>query len=510
MKFYSLLEEIRRGSEAKAVRDALLDKYPKKYASHSSGNRVKNLGNVSADEFRKSLEEVVKDLGLEISKTEIIPPGRGANIKSQSDSFNTIHVSMDDANRDDFGIILASLAGRTKTSTIFKEGMVCFFFGTPDEYEPFKKGNEDTESQYFSLIERIYSDINENGITGLNNKDIIEIKEFLQNKSIEYDSGILNSILTAMSIGNWLKKSLFSNWQINRDKIFYNLKKTGANVTGMPEDKWNPMDIVLIKDEKSENEIKDIIQSCTTEKNKERSLGKLNRIFINNIDSNSDDNPIALAISLKESESQHGRAKSYIDSLDVSNKTQYNLSDDEKLWRNNPEKILGEIIKLRNIIDKTTDNKIYDYRIGGGDLEKFTGQNPLAKYGALKMTQFFIDYSIKNPDIFASLASYGLSLGVNPTFFKLIGNSDGKYESVKHEKFDAEGGVVLYDGNDINYDGKIWIIDNPGNSGIQLVYWVVFAGWAYYTQIQIRSSKGPHQITQVDVEIEKFHKIKEL
>lgn len=68
----------------------------------------------------------------------------------------------------------------------------------------------------------------------------------------------------------------------------------------------------------------------------------------------------------------------------------------------------------------------------------------------------------------------------------------------------------LYDVPDISYDKKIWIIDNPRNSGIQLLYWVLFGSWVYYVKIQIRSSAGPAKTSQVDVEIEEFQKLKEI
>jgi hypothetical protein len=508
MKFYPLLEDVRKGSESKTVRDELIKKFPKKYMTHSAGNRVKNSGKVSSSEFSKDIEEVLGDLDLEFSKIEIIPPGRGNNSKSQSDSYDTVHIELTDSARKEFGLILASLSGGTKTSTIFKEGMVCFFASSQNQYEPFKKESIEKISNYFQLMEKIYNEIDQVGIIGLEKKDIKEIKEFLKNKSADYDLNTLNSIFNAMSIGNWIRNSEFRDWEIHRDKLFSDIKKSGGKITKIPEDKWNPMDIILIRQEK-EDIVKSTISEVNSEKNRDKALSKLNRLFANNLD-NKDPNTYCLAVSLKEAESQHGRAKSYIDSLDVSDKTHYNLSDDEKSWRGKDQKILDEIIKLREDIQKNADLEVFDYRIGGKDISQFTGANPLAKYGALKMTKFFIDYTRDNSDIFANLASYGLSLGVNPTFFKLVGSIDGDYKKVKDEKFEAEGGVVLYDLPDISYDKKIWIIDNPGNSGIQLVYWVMFAGWIYYVQIQIRSSKGPNQITQVDVEIEKFKKLKEI
>lgn len=509
MRFYPLLEEVKRRQEATATRDELLNKFPKKYLKHSAGNRIKNAGNVSSEEFKKDVEEVLNDLGLEFNSIEIIPPGRMSNSKAQSDSFDTIHVNLKDTSRKDFGIILAKLGGRTKTSTLFKEGMVCYFFGSAEEYEPFKKSGDKQES-YVQLLENIISDIRRNGINGLEKKDVNEISEFLKNELAEYNLSTLNSIFNAMSIGNWLRNSNFSDYQIHRDKLFTDIKKAGAKITNMPEDKWCPMDIMLVKNGK-ESEVRKIIGEVNSESNKDTALSNLNRIFISNIDTApKDPKAICLAISLKEADSQHGRAKSYIDSLDVSDKTHYNLSETEKSWREDDEKLLEEIIKLREWIENNADKSVFDYKKGSKDITEFEGANRLGKYGSLKMTKFFVDYAKDNPDIFANLASYGLSLGANPTFFKLVGTIDGDSNNIGTEKFETKGGVVLYDVPDISYDKKIWIIDNPRNSGIQLLYWVLFGSWVYYVKIQIRSSVGPAKTTQVDVEIEEFQKLKEI
>ena len=510
MQFYPLLEEVKRRQEATATRDELLQKFSKKYLKHSAGNRIKNAGNVSSDEFRKDVEEVLNDIGLEFSSVEIIPPGRLSNSKAQSDSFDTIHVNLKDTSRKDFGLILAKLGGRTKTSTLFKEGMVCYFFGSGEEYEPFKKSGGDKQENYVQLLENIISDIKRNGIKGLEKKDSKEISEFLKNELAEYNISTLNSIFNAMSIGNWLRNSIFSDYEIYRNKIFSDIKKAGGKITSMPEDKWCPMDIMLVKKGK-ESEVRKVITEVNAEDNKDTALSNLNEIFISSIDSESKDpKAICLAISLKESESQHGKAKSYIDSLNISDKTHYNLSEDEKSWREDDERLTKEIINLRKDIRDNADKKVFNYKMGSKDITEFSGSNPLGKYGSLKMTKFFIDYAKDNPDIFSNLASYGLSLGVNPTFFKLIGSIDGEENSVGFEKFEAKGGVVLYDVPDISYDKKIWIIDNPRNSGIQLIYWVLFGSWVYYVKIQIRSSVGPAKTTQVNVEIEEFQKLKEI
>ena len=138
--------------------------------------------------------------------------------------------------------------------------------------------------------------------------------------------------------------------------------------------------------------------------------------------------------------------------------------------------------------------------------------NYLGKYGSLKMLLFFLEEAKINKNVFEELASYGLSLGVNPTFFKLVGNKDGDPKKVgSHlETFEREGGVELYHSPGQGYDDKIWIIDNNKASNVKIIYWVLFASWIYVVHIYIRTNKPKTQIAQVVVEIDKFEKYKDL
>jgi len=76
--------------------------------------------------------------------------------------------------------------------------------------------------------------------------------------------------------------------------------------------------------------------------------------------------------------------------------------------------------------------------------------------------------------------------------------------------FPAEGGVTLYNTPDSSYDKKIWVVDNNGNSGIKIIYWVEFSSWVYVVHILIRSNQPTMKVAQVTVEIERFDKLKDL
>lgn len=516
MSYYPLLEEVRKSGEGKAVRDKLVSVFSGKYGTHSENTRVKNSGNVEASELAEDIKEVLKNLELEFEKVEIIPPGRAASPKAKSDSFDTVHVTLSDPTRKDFGIVLASLAGRGKTSTIFKEGMVCFFFSSPNEYEPFSKMGADSKENYSQLMEAIYNDIDKNGIEGLSDKNVKEIQDFILGKS-EYDLNTLNSAFNSMSIGNYLRHHPnLGSWTINMDDLFDKVKSAGKTITGLPADKWNPMDIMLIKPG-SEDEIASKVDEALAEDNKDRALAILNGLFMDSLDSKNPESLI-VAISLKEQISQAGKAKSFVDSLDISG-DEYNLTAEEKAWLGNEKKLRREIgiirSEMKEFINTNLSKKI-DYKVeeplNGFGVKAKNPVNYMGKYGSLKMIYFLVQQMHKDQDLFVDIASYGLSLGVNPTFYKFVGNIMGDEKQVgnKIEEFEARGGVKMYDTPDKDYDKKIWILDRNTNSGVRAIYWVVFGSWVYVVFIDIRSNKAEQQVTQVAIEIKKFEKKKDL
>jgi hypothetical protein len=334
----------------------------------------------------------------------------------------------------------------------------------------------------------------------------------LQNDAKEYDVKTLNSLLNSMSIGNWLRNSRFSDWEVKRDALFDKVKKKCSKMVGLPADKWNPMDIMLIR-RGSESEINSRISEAEGEENKDLQLGKINSLFVDDIDKKNSKSLI-LAISLKEEEAQAGKAKSYVDKLQIPGEKEYNLSEEEKSWIDDPQKLNKEISDIRKSCKSIADGKLSDhflYKLGGG-ISDFSGGNPLGKYGSLKMLQFLLEETSPKENIFIDLASYGLSMGSNPTFFKFTGNKDGDDERVddKIVKFPASGGVNLYDTEKKDYDGKIWIIDNNTNSGIKIIYWVTFSNWIYLVQVLIRSNQPASKPAQVTIEITEFKKLKEL
>ena len=184
-------------------------------------------------------------------------------------------------------------------------------------------------------------------------------------------------------------------------------------------------------------------------------LTELNNLFVNEWGSK---NHSLVSISLKESSSQPGRAKSYFSNFtNIDGKLrdqEYNLSKEEIGWDLNTltQKTKEQQQKL---LVTLKDKKIKLIGDGWNNLPE--NETTLrAKYGSYKLLNFLFDNSdIKDPrkNILA-LVSYGLSLsGVNPTFFKLKGTDDGS-EANDPVVFPAGSTTGLAEDPEINDNSK--------------------------------------------------------
>jgi len=186
----------------------------------------------------------------------------------------------------------------------------------------------------------------------------------------------------------------------------------GQQLCKIPADKWNPGDIYI--------EIKE-------PKEIPNNLEGLNGLFVNSWGEKDND---LVSISLKESSSQPGRAKSYFKNFtgeDGSLRDQeYNLTKDELEWDIDTLKQNAQAQQDKFV--KAVQGK--GIKISGDGWDKLPEDEKQLKatYGSFKLINFLLDNSKRdNPrDAILDLISYGLSLsGVNPTFFKLRGNNDG-------------------------------------------------------------------------------------
>ncbi len=140
----------------------------------------------------------------------------------------------------------------------------------------------------------------------------------------------------------------------------------------------------------------------------------------------------------------------------------YNLTDEEKEW--DDKKFKEEIKKLRDQIEGNIKGLDPNVKYDPGDMPTIRARL-LSKYASLKLL-YFINLEIAQGSgegmsgVIGSLASYAASLtGVNPTYFKVTGNSKGE-ASIK--PFPAESNAQLKPGT------KLEIIDKGSNGSIQI------------------------------------------
>jgi len=131
------------------------------------------------------------------------------------------------------------------------------------------------------------------------------------------------------------------------------------------------------------------------------------------------------------------------------------MTPEEKEWSD--DKLSSEITKLKNEIESEIQNR-------GKNIKYTSGPNPtkrsqlLAKYASLKILNFILIEVSKGGGLeidkaLGSIASYAASLtGVNPTFFKVQGNSKGE---AKITRFPAESSAELTKGKEINIIDKV-------------------------------------------------------
>jgi len=300
------------------------------------------------------------------------------------------------------------------TDTDQKEGLVILMYNILKAGKDLKPFNSDTISSNVDILSESI-DLTE----GMDQKAASAISNYLKILNASdlenFPSNKLKNLNNPYSIALKIDDD-YPGQKVIRNNLFDQIRAMGSQLCKMPADKWNPGDIYveLNKPGSIPNDLED-----------------LNGLFVNSWGDTDHD---LVSISLKESSSQPGRAKSYYknfrDDDDKLRDKEYNLTSDELKWdlettKENAiaqqEKFL-ELVKGKGI--KTSGD--------GWDTVPEEERALRATYGSFKLINFLLDNSKReNPrDAILDLVSYGLSLsGVNPTFFKLRGTNDGSPSS---------------------------------------------------------------------------------
>jgi hypothetical protein len=426
----------------------------------NTGNQSKNLRN-----------DVYGELESLVDKEESLSNYRkvkeGSSLGSAKINFNG----------KDYTLIVKGTPGTDSADTDVKEALVSLLYVTNID-TPFTKENYDERvAQLIPIAEK--------GIPGessiASNKVVTYLKA-TNSDSNKYIKFINQPFSSALSI-----KQAYPGEKLIRDGLFTQAKSLGKQLSGYPSDKHNPGDLFVDLGGANLDNIK--------------TLEGLNDLFVdswgNKTNERGEKAPF-VSISLKQEEAQGGKAKALLQKY-TKVKSDYNLSKEEQKYTTDEfrEGIKGLRSKVQSLVGGN-NNIVYDFKDGNLEDKKLQG-----KYAALKSIEFLfrIFPDQKVDDAVVALAGFALSLtGVNPTFFKLKGKSNGSPASV--ETFKRGESIDLYDDANDNLD-PIVIEDTPEFGGLKIKFLIKKGGEIHSVAINARNNGN----TQGTLEIQKIDKV---
>ena len=336
-----------------------------------------------------------------------------------------------------YQFVIKGSGSKFSTTVTEKEGLVVAFYnalqqGWNPSQEPFNEDN---------LLDLI-GDLRElNYGRGLG-KDASKVTKFLNKFDIDSSS----SKSAQVSLNDPFSSALriyndYSDYELIREDEFDKLRAIAYKLTGFPSDKWNPGDVYIKLGPVNMEKV---------EKTDVTEWASLTELFV---DEWGETNRPLVSVSLKQEKAQGGKAKSFLqkfqpetiaDGLPIT----YQLTDEEMSYTDDQ-------------YDKAINNyKVKVNAVNKGDFLFDVGDNPpkteqkkfkLAAYKALDyLFTYFSDKLDSSPaNALVKMAAYGMSIsGVNPTYFKVIGKSNGE-EADKPARYPAGATAELTPGTEI-------------------------------------------------------------
>ena len=312
-----------------------------------------------------------------------------------------------------YKIFVKGSGGKFDTDTNVKEGLVVLLYNSSID-KPFTK--ENFQENFNKLKQASFE-----GISDIKKNLKLYLDIYDENIEVASNSkAAINNLNDPLSSALTIKKA-YPDKKLIRDGIFNTLRNIGSQITGIKPDKWNPGDVYLQIAEPEVPSIEEV----------QKDYSKLNGLFVN--DWGSTDAPL-VSISLKQERSQLGKAKSFLDKFKPSDiegtQKEYNLTDKEIEWT--PEEYSEGINTIKGKF-KTRfpddEKALIQYKF---DKNPSQPNQLRAKYGAYKALDYLLDNFNQESDTspvsaLTQLAAFGMSVsGVNPTFFKITGNSTGE------------------------------------------------------------------------------------
>ena len=379
------------------------------------------------------------------------------------------------------------------TNTDQKEGLVVVFYnalkqGWNKKQDPFNKDNMPSLlSDLISLGDNIYDGL------GTKAKNQVEIYfERFDEKSPTSKSAqvILNDNLSsALRIFEDYPKG-----EMMRGETFDRIKFQQSQKAGLKADKVNPGDIFL----KVGN-----ISIPPTDEVDVTGLEELNKIFVDKWG----DKDGLVAISLKGEKSQAGKAKSFLNKFNPKKiegqvPDIYNLSDEEIKYSDDQfDRAIDQLKK--ETLEKIGNSEFIDYKPGKNPSKTTQKKWKLAAYKSLDylFRHLKIQGALTPAQGLVKMTAFGMSItDVNPTFFKIIGKSNGTMASVP-ERTPAGATAQLTPGT------KITIEDKDSYGGLKINISVdILEGSEVYAQYDLELVMRSNGNKQNTIEIQKSTK----
>lgn len=417
-----------------------------------------------------------------------------------------------------YSIKFAKPMDETFADTDVKEGLSVFYAYYDKQSERITIDNY--KEEIGSLLDFVKVKSNVFGLSKtVYNKCLSYIKRMIEagkQKDMKTFSAYATTINQNMSHGNTFAAFFENNtdFYVERDQLFENIRKIGSEISGYPKDKWCPGDVYFIKNG-GETEIEKRLTLATQQKtdNKEQALATINSLFSDKYLESVDDETPIVAVSLKMAEAQAGKLKSGFDEYADAPKD-YSLDKEELSFKLEQfkEKINDLADKLKPITTSTDVDVKWEFvntnTINDFDILKF-------KYASYKAMYFILTKIAENrvkdfDEAIVSLTAFGLGMinksksfntVVNPPFFKVVANKDGSYK--KPTLFKGGTPIGLINLSDANNKPEITIYDKPTFKGLQVEFGMIIGSENFEILISFR----PNGSTQITVELTKAKSI---
>ena len=413
-----------------------------------------------------------------------------------------------------YNIKFAKPMDETFADTDIKEGLSVFYAYYDKQSERITIDNY--KEEIGSLLDFVKVESNVFGLSKtVYNKCLSYIKRMIE-AGKKKDMKIFNAYATTvnqnMSHGNTFAAFFENNtdFYVERDQLFENIRKIGSEISGYPKDKWCPGDVYFIKNG-GETEIEKRLTLATQQKNdnKEQALATINSLFSDKYLESVDEETPIVAVSLKMAEAQAGKLKSGFDEYADAPKD-YSLDKEELSFKVEQfkEKINDLADKLKPITTSTDVDVKWEFVntnvINDFDILKF-------KYASYKAMYFILTKIAENrvkdfDEAIVSLTAFGLGMinksksfntVVNPPFFKVVANKDGSYK--KPTLFKGGTPIGLINLSNPNDKPVIVINDRPTFKGLQVDFGMIIGSENFEISISFR----PNGSAQITVELTK-------